>query len=97
MTVNERAEWIAEQRALATKLEQQIQRKNRLQMEIEEAEKQYEQEQQHLADARGLLTTALDQMEADAAERNRLQSDRETLSEQLNRQREASSTHCYFP
>ena len=90
VTVNERAEWIAEQRALATKLEQQIQRKNRLQMEIEEAEKQYEQEQQHLADARGLLATALDQMEADAAERNRLQSDRETLSEQLNRQREAS-------
>ena len=29
-------------------------------------------------------------MEADAAERNRLQSERETLSEQLNRQREAS-------
>ena len=90
VTVNERAEWIAEQRALATKLEQQIQRKNLLQMEIEEAEKQYEQEQQHLADSRGLLATALDQMEADAAERNRLQSERETLSEQLNRQREAS-------
>ena len=88
--VNERAEWVAEQRAVATKLEQQIQRKNRLQAEIEEAEKQYEQEQQHLAEARGLLSTALDQMEADRAERDRLQQERTLLSEKLAQQREAS-------
>jgi len=88
--VNERAEWVAEQRAVATKLEQQIQRKNRLQAEIEEAEKQYEQEQQHLAEARGLLSTALDQMEADRTERDRLQQERTLLSEKLAQQREAS-------
>ena len=90
MTINERAEWIAEHRALATKLDQQVQRKNRLQTEIEEAERQYEQEQQHLADARGLLSSALDQMEADAVERDRLQAEREILSDQLNGLREES-------
>ncbi len=88
VTINERAEWIAEHRALATKLDQQVQRKNRLQTEIEEAERQYEQEQQHLADARGLLSTALDQMETDAVERDRLQAEREILSDQLNGLRE---------
>ena len=90
VTINERAEWIAEHRALATKLDQQVQRKNRLQTEIEEAERQYEQEQQHLADARGLLSTALDQMETDAFERDRLQAEREILSDQLNGLREES-------
>ena len=41
--INERAEWISERRAVATKLEQQIQRRNQLQEEINESSRQYEQ------------------------------------------------------
>ena len=54
--VNERAEWVAEHRALATKVEQQVQRRNRLKDEIDDMQKQYGQEQEHLADARNLLS-----------------------------------------
>ena len=90
--INERAELLAEQRATATKIEQQAQRRNRLNLEIEETQKQYEQEQSHLAEARTLLSAALDQMELDRGERERLQSERGALTEQLSLKREASRT-----
>ncbi len=90
MAVTERAECVAEQRAVATRLEQQLQSRNRLQAEIKEAEKQYEEEQQHLADARGSLSIALEQLEADQLERDRLQQERAALSEHLTQQRHAS-------
>ena len=85
-----RAEWVAEYRALATKVEQQVQRRNRLKDEIDDMQKQYGQEQEHLADARNLLSDSLDQMELDRVERERLQAERESLKEQLAKAREAS-------
>jgi len=88
--VSERAEWVAEHRALATKVEQQVQRRNRLKDEIDDMQKQYGQEQEHLADARNLLSESLDQMELDRVERERLQAERESLNEQLAKAREAS-------
>ena len=88
--VNERAELVAEQRAAATKVEQVAQRRNRLKSEIEETQRQYEQEQSNLADARKQLSESLDQMELDRGERERLQAERTTLTEQLTQQREAS-------
>ena len=88
--VNERAELVAEQRAAATKFEQVAQRRNRLKSEMEETQRQYEQEQSNLADARKQLSESLDQMELDRGERERLQAERTTLTEQLTRQREAS-------
>ena len=88
--VSERAEWVAEHRALATKVEQQVQRRNRLKHEIDDMQKQYGQEQEHLADARNLLSESLDQMELDRVERERLQAERESLNEQLAKAREAS-------
>ncbi|MDC3015521.1 chromosome segregation protein SMC [Luminiphilus sp.] len=88
--VRERAEWVAEHRALATKVEQQVQRRNRLKDEIDDVQKQYGQEQEHLADARNLLSKSLDQMELDRVERERLQAERESLNEQLAKAREAS-------
>ena len=88
--VSERAEWVAEHRALAAKVEQQVQRRNRLKDEIDGMQKQYGQEQAHLADARNLLSESLDQMELDRVERERLQSERESLNEQLAKAREAS-------
>ena len=53
-------------------------------------QKQYGQEQEHLADARNLLSESLDQMELDRVERERLQAERESLNEQLAKAREAS-------
>ena len=88
--VNERAELVAEQRAAATKVEQLAQRRNRLKAEMEETQRQYEQEQSNLADARKQLSESLDQMELDRVERERLQAERTTLTEQLTQQREAS-------
>jgi len=88
--VNERAELVAEQRAAATKVEQLAQRRNRLKAEMEETQRQYEQEQSNLADARKQLSESLDQMELDRGERERLQAERTTLTEQLTQQREAS-------
>ena len=88
--VNERAEWIAEQRATATKVEQQLQRRNRLKAEIEDTEKQYELEQSHLGEARQLLSASLDQMEADRIERERLQTERASVTEALTLKRDAS-------
>ena len=88
--VNERAELVAEHRAASTKVEQIAQRRNRLKSEIEENQRQYEQEQSNLADARKQLSESLDQMELDRGERERLQAERTTLTEQLVRQREAS-------
>lgn len=88
--VNERAEWVAEQRAQATKLEQQVQRLKRLEQDMSESERQYEQEQTHLAEARTQLSAALDQMELDRIERERLQSERERLAAAQANQREAS-------
>ena len=88
--VNERAELVAEQRAVATKVEQVAQRRNRLKSEMEETQRQYEQEQSNLADAREQLSESLDQMELDRGERERLQAERTTLTEQLTQQREAS-------
>jgi chromosome segregation protein len=90
MAVNERAELVAEQRAAATKVEQVMQRRKRLKSDIEETQRQYEQEQSNLADARKHLSESLDQMELDRNERERLQRERTTLTEQLTRQREAS-------
>ena len=87
---NERAEWIAEQRAAATKVEQQLQRRNRLQLEMDETQGQYEQEQENLAGARVSLSDALDQMEIDRAERKRLQQERSALGESLSAKRDAS-------
>ena len=89
--VNERAELVAEQRAVATKVEQVAQRRYRLKSEMEETQRQYEQEQSNLADARKQLSESLDQMELDRGERERLQAERTTLTEQLTQQREASS------
>ena len=89
--VNERAELVAEQRAAATKVEQVAQRRSRLKSEMEETQRQYEQEQSNLADARKQLSESLDQMELDRGERERLQAERTTLTEQLIQQREASS------
>ena len=88
--VNERAELVAEQRAAATKVEQVAQRRERLKLEIEETQRQYEQEQSNLADARKQLSGSLDQMELDRGERERLQAERTTLTEQLTQQRGAS-------
>ena len=88
--VNDRAEWLAEQRALATKLEQQAQRFKRLEEEIAESERQYEQEQANLAEARTQLSEALDQMELDRIERERLQTERERLTVSQSGQRESS-------
>ena len=90
LAVNERAELVAEQRAAATKVEQVMQRRNRLKSDIEETQRQYDQEQSNLADARKHLSESLDQMELDRSERERLQSERATLTEQLTGQREAS-------
>jgi len=90
LAVNERAELVAEQRAAATKLEQLMKRRNRLKSDMEETQRQYEQEQSNLADARKHLSESLDQMELDRNERERLQSERTTLTEQLTQQREAS-------
>ena len=89
-TINERAELVAEQRAAATKVEQITQRRNRLKLEMEETQRQYEQEQSNLADARKQLSESLDQMELDRSERERLQAERTALTEQLTQQREAS-------
>tara|TARA_B100000497_G_scaffold123304_1_gene155725 strand:+ start:24 stop:1850 length:1827 start_codon:yes stop_codon:yes gene_type:complete len=88
--INERAEWVSERRAVATKLEQQMQRRNRLQEEINESERQYEQEQANLAQARQTLSAALDQMELDRVERDKLQKERVTLTEALAQQRESA-------
>ena len=88
--MNERAEWIAEQRAAATKVEQQLQRRNRLKAEIEDTEKQYELEQPHLGEARKLLSASLDQMEVDRIERERLQTERVSVTEALTQKRDAS-------
>ena len=88
--VNERAERVAAQRAAATKVEQVGQRRNRLKSEMEETQRQYEQEQSNLADARKQVSEALNQMELDRGERERLQAARTTLTEQLTQQREAS-------
>ncbi len=88
--VNERAELVAEQRAAATKVEQEAQRRSRLRSEMEETQRQYEQEQSNLADSRKQLSESLDQMELDRNERERMQAERTTLTEQLTRQREAS-------
>jgi chromosome segregation protein len=88
--VNDRAEWVAEHRALATKMEQQAQRFKRLQEDIAESERQYDQEQANLAEARTQLSSALDQMEIDRIERERLQSERERLAVAQSGQREAS-------
>jgi chromosome segregation protein len=88
--VNERAEWVSERRAVATKLEQQTQRRNQLQEEINESGRQYEQEQANLAQARQTLSTALDQMELDRVERDKLQKERVTLTEALTQQRESA-------
>jgi chromosome segregation protein len=88
--VNERAEWVSERRAVATKLEQQMQRRNQLQEEINEGGRQYEQEQANLAQARQALSAALDQMELDRAERDKLQKERVTLTEALAQQRESA-------
>ncbi|GIS24523.1 MAG: hypothetical protein CM15mP125_2100 [Gammaproteobacteria bacterium] len=57
---------------------------------MEETQRQYEQEQSNLADARKQLSESLDQMELDRGERERLQAERTTLTEQLTQQREAS-------
>jgi seryl-tRNA synthetase len=67
--VNARAELVAEQRAAATKLEQLMKRRNRLKSDMEETQRQYEQEQSNLADARKHLSESLDQMELDRNER----------------------------
>ncbi len=88
--VNDRAEWVAEQRAQTTKREQQIQRLKRLKDDISEGERQYDQEQSNLAEARSQLSAALDQMELDRIERDRLQSERERLASAQANQREAS-------
>ena len=88
--VNERAELVAEQRAAAIKADQVAQRRNRLDSEMEETQRQYEQEQSNLADAREQLSESLDQMELDRGERERLQAERTMLTEQLTQQREAS-------
>ena len=72
------------------RVEQVMQRRNRLKSDIEETQRQYDQEQSNLADARKHLSESLDQMELDRGERERLQSERATLTEQLTRQREAS-------
>ena len=90
LAVNARAELVAEQRAAATKLEQLMKRRNRLKSDMEETQRQYEQEQSNLADARKQLSESLDQMELDRNERERLQSERTTLTEQLTQQREVS-------
>ena len=90
--INERAELLAEQRATAAKIEQQAQRRNRLNLEIEETQKQYEQEQSNLAEARTLLSASLDQMELDRGEREQLQSERGVLTERLSLKREESRT-----
>jgi chromosome segregation protein len=88
--INERAEWISERRAVATKLEQQIQRRNQLQEEINESSRQYEQEQAHLAQARQTLSASLDQMDLDRAERDKLQKERVALTDALSEQRESA-------
>jgi chromosome segregation protein len=88
--VNERGEWIAEQRAVAAKIEQQTQRRKQLVEELAENIRQYEQEQVHLAKARNQLSSALDQMELDEAERGRLQEQRTRLTADQSRLREAS-------
>ncbi len=88
--VSERAELVAEQRAAVIKADQVAQRRNRLGSEMEETQRQYEQEQSNLADARKQLSESLDQMELDRGERERLQAERTTLTEQLTQQREAS-------
>ena len=85
--INERAEWVSERRAVATKLEQQIQRRNQLQEEINESSQQYEQEQANLAQARQTLSASLDQMELDRAERDQLQKERVTVTEAVSQQR----------
>jgi len=90
--VSERAEWMADQRAAATKQEQQAQRFRQLEEDIAESQRQYELEQAHLADARTQLSDALDQMELDRAERERLQSERERLTAAQASQREISRT-----
>ena len=90
--VNDRAELVAEQRAVATKIEQQLQRRVRLKEELAEAERQYEQEQANLGEARQLLSDSLDQMEHDRKERESLQSARTRLGEQLTAQRDATRT-----
>ena len=73
-----------------TNVEQQVQRRNRHKDEIDDMQKQYGQEQEHLSDARNLLSESLDQMELDRVERERLQAERESLNEQLAKAREAS-------
>lgn len=88
--VNERGELIAEQRGIAAKLEQQIQRKKQLTEEFAETERQYDQEQMNLSEARKLLSGALDQMELDEAERGRQQQERVRLIEEQARAREAA-------
>ena len=83
--VNGRAELVAEQRAAATKVEQVAQRRNRLKSEMEETQRQYEQEQSNLAEARKQLSESLDLMELDRGERERLQAERTTLTEPATR------------
>lgn len=90
VAMNDRAEWVAEQRALTTKMEQQAQRFKRLEEDIAESERQYDQEQGNLAEARTQLSSALDQMERDRIERDRLQGERERLVAAQVTQREAS-------
>jgi chromosome segregation protein len=88
--LNERGELIAEQRAVAAKLEQQVQRKKQLTEEFAETERQYDQEQMNLSEARKLLSGALDQMELDEVERGRQQQERIRLTDELARARQAA-------
>ena len=84
VAVNERAELVAEHRAVQAKAEQMRQRQKRLQSEIEETKAHYAQEQNALAEARRLLAESLDQMEADRKQRDAMQAERTTLTASVN-------------
>lgn len=69
--------------AVQARAEQVLMRRTRAEQELEEVTRQQEQEQAHLAEARGLLQEALDSMENDTQQREALQGQRDTLRAQL--------------
>jgi len=88
--VREQADLSADRKTRVGAIEQYKQRRNQLDTDLADAKQQFEAEQSALVEARAQLATAIDTMETDGLERERLLAERDELRESLQLARDGA-------
>ena len=89
-SVRQLADLEAERKTSLAAIEQQRQRREQLDSDLNDARSQFDNEQQAMVEARAALAEAIDQMESDGQERERLLAERDQLRDALQQARDGA-------